>query len=75
MTFRQPLAQVTRTQLVINKSMFMTSITKSETTSDAKAFLARIKMEFPNASHNVYAFAIGHGQSVVEGKSEAHVHK
>ena len=32
---------------------------------EAKAFVSRIKDEFPDASHNVSVYLVGHGQTVV----------
>ena len=38
---------------------------------EAKAFIARIKAEFPDASHNVPVFIIGHGDSETAHCSDA----
>jgi uncharacterized YigZ family protein len=35
-----------------------------------KDVLAEIRAEMPDASHHVYAFRIGYGNSVIEGKSD-----
>jgi putative IMPACT (imprinted ancient) family translation regulator len=35
-----------------------------------KSYLARLCVEMPDASHHVYAFRIGYGNSVTEGMSD-----
>ncbi len=43
----------------IKKSMFITSIGHADSKEKAKAFIDRICREFPDATHNCYAFAVG----------------
>jgi len=37
---------------------------------DTKTVLAQLRAEMPDASHHVYAFRIGYGNSVIEGMSD-----
>jgi len=48
-----------RTEYVIEKSRFITSIAPCQTEEEAQAFISRIKKEFWDARHNCSAFAIG----------------
>lgn len=43
----------------IKKSLFITSIGHADTKEKAKAFIDRICREFPDATHNCHAFAVG----------------
>jgi uncharacterized YigZ family protein len=49
--------------MVIN-SRFIASAAPAFSVEQARAFIARIRAEFPDASHHVPAFLIGHGASV-----------
>ncbi|GAB4581220.1 MAG: YigZ family protein [Anaerolineales bacterium] len=51
--------------MVVN-SRFITSIAPAFSVEEARAFIAKIKSEFADATHNVPAFVIGHGQSIIE---------
>lgn len=59
-----------RTETEVAKSRFITSSDKVETAEQAKAFIARIRAEMPDATHHVYAFRAGFAQSVTEGMSD-----
>jgi uncharacterized YigZ family protein len=50
--------------LVVN-SRFIATAAPVFTVEEAKTFIARIKDEFSDASHNVSVYLIGHGQSMV----------
>jgi uncharacterized YigZ family protein len=66
----QPIpAQEARAEIKVLNSRFIASIAPVFSVDEAKAFIARIKAEFGDASHNVPAYIIGHGNSVV-----AHCH-
>lgn len=58
------------TETVVINSRFVTSIACVGTTDEAKNFLSQIRADMPEASHHVYAFRIGHGNSVIEGMSD-----
>lgn len=63
-----PAAQARIENRVVN-SRFIATAAPAFTVEEARAFIARINTEFPDASHNVPAYVIGHGQSVT-----AHCH-
>ncbi len=47
-----------RTEFVERKSRFITTITLVKTAEEAEAFIAEIKAEFPDATHNCAAYRI-----------------
>ena len=59
-----------RTEIEILKSRFITTIARAMTVDEARNFIRQIREEMPNASHHVYAFSIGYGNSVTEGMSD-----
>jgi len=59
-----------RIEIEVARSRFITTVDLAETVEDAKAFLASIRAEMPDASHHVYAFRVGYGASVTEGMSD-----
>ena len=68
---RYPIpAQETRVQLRVVNSRFIATIGAARTVQEAKAFIDRIRAEFHDATHNVYAFRVGYGASVTEGMSD-----
>ncbi len=48
-----------RTEDVILRSRFIASLDRADTPDDAQAFLERIRNEFPDATHNCWAYLIG----------------
>jgi uncharacterized YigZ family protein len=58
-------------ELVILKSRFIANAQYTPTVEGAKAFIAEVSQTYPNASHHVYAFAVGYGASVTHGMSDA----
>ncbi len=58
-----------RVETLAGNSRFIATIGPAFTTDEAKAFIARIKVEFADATHNVPAYVIGHGQTTI-----AHCH-
>jgi uncharacterized YigZ family protein len=60
-----PLREVRREQVVVN-SRFIATLAPVFSIDEARAFLARIKKEFGDASHNVPAYIIGGGNTVTE---------
>ena len=59
-----------RTEIAVLKSRFITTVERATTVEDARAFIASIRDEMPDASHHVYAFRVGHGNTVTEGMSD-----
>jgi uncharacterized YigZ family protein len=67
---RYPIpARETRVEIQVLNSRFIATAVPVFTVDDARAFIARIKSEFADASHNVPAYLVGHGSSVT-----AHCH-
>ena len=64
-------AESIRTELVIKKSRFLTTINRAPTVAEARATIAALRKEMPDANHHVYAFRVGFGNSVTEGMSDA----
>jgi len=60
-----------RVELQIKNSRFIGRAAYTPTVDAAKAFIDRVKLETPNHSHAVYAFAVGHGATVTHGMSDA----
>lgn len=59
-----------RTETEVARSRFIATVDRAETAEQARAFIASIREEMPDASHHVYAFRAGYGSSVVEGMSD-----
>ncbi len=59
-----PLNEIRR-ELTISNSRFIASLAPVFSVEEAKTFIARIKAEFPGASHHVPVFLVGHGTSEV----------
>jgi uncharacterized YigZ family protein len=62
-------AQETRVEIRVLNSRFIATAAPVFGVDEARVFIARIKDEFADATHNVPAYLIGHGASVI-----AHCH-
>lgn len=72
MSTRYPIPSGESTvELVIKNSRFIGRAAHTPSVEAAKTFIEQVKTECPNHSHAVYAFAVGHGASVVHGMSDA----
>lgn len=60
-----PLKEIRREHVVVN-SRFIAMLAPVFSVEEARAFIARIKKEFADASHNVPAYIIGGGNTVTE---------
>lgn len=60
-----PLYEVRREKVSVN-SRFIATLAPVFSTEQARAFIARIKKEFADASHNVPAYILGGGNTVTE---------
>jgi uncharacterized YigZ family protein len=58
-------AQETRAEIRVVNSRFIATLAPAFSVEEAKAFIARLRSEFADASHNVPAFIIGHGASLI----------
>lgn len=59
-----------RIEIVVVNSRFVATSGHADTVDHARAFIADVRAEMPDASHHVYAFRIGYGNSVIEGMSD-----
>ena len=64
-------AETVRTEIVIRKSRFLTTVKRATTVVEARHRLAELRSILPAANHYVYAFRVGFGNSVTEGMSDA----
>jgi uncharacterized YigZ family protein len=64
-TYSVPLNEIRRDHIVVN-SRFIATLAPVFSIEEARAFIARIKKEFADASHNVPAYIIGGGNTVTE---------
>jgi len=60
-----PLYEIRREQVVVN-SRFIATLVPVFSTEEARAFITRIKNKFADASHNVPAYIIGGGNTIME---------
>ena len=60
-----PLTEIRRELMVVN-SRFISTLAPAFSIDEARAFMARIKHEFADASHNVPVYIIGGGNTVTE---------
>jgi uncharacterized YigZ family protein len=59
-------AEEIRRELVVSNSRFIATLAPVVSAEEARAFLARIREEFADATHNVPAYILGGGNSVSE---------
>lgn len=65
MSTRYPIpARETRAEIKVSNSRFIATAAPVFSVEEARAFIARIKAEFSDASHNVPAFLVGFGPAV-----------
>ncbi len=64
-------AREIRREFNVSNSRFISTLAPVFSVDEAKAFIARIKTEFSDASHNVPLFLIGHGDSEIAHCSDA----
>jgi uncharacterized YigZ family protein len=72
MVQRYPIpARETRVEIVVVNSRFIATAAPAFSVDEAKAFIARMREEFSDASHNVPAYLIGYGASVTAHCTDA----
>lgn len=64
-TYTVPLSEI-RLEHEVLKSRFIATIAPAFSIDEARTFMARIKKEFADASHNVPVYVIGGGNTVTE---------
>jgi uncharacterized YigZ family protein len=60
-----------RREFSVSNSRFISTIAPVFSIEEAKAFVARIKAEFSDASHNVPVYLVGHGDSEIAHCTDA----
>src|SRR5512136_2760165 len=65
-----PLHEIRR-EISISNSRFIASLAPSFSVDEARAFIQRIKAEFPDATHHVPVYLIGQGDSEIAHCSDA----
>ncbi|MCY4069999.1 MAG: YigZ family protein [Chloroflexi bacterium] len=63
-------AERVQTEIVIKKSRFISTVQLAASVQEARAVIAGLREEMPDANHHVYAFRVGFGKSVTEGMSD-----
>jgi len=64
-TYSVPLSEIRREHLVVN-SRFIATLAPVFSIDEARGFMARIRREFADATHNVPVYIIGGGNTVTE---------
>jgi uncharacterized YigZ family protein len=59
-----------RTDMRVSNSRFIATVAPADSVEAARAFIAEIRAEMPDASHHVYAYIIGHGATTTLGMSD-----
>jgi uncharacterized YigZ family protein len=68
---RYPIpAAETRTELRVSNSRFIATIAYTPSVEEAKAFIGRMRSEFADATHNVFAYVVGYGATTTLGMSD-----
>lgn len=63
-------AETMRIEIEVARSRFIATAGKVTSVDQTKQVLSGIRAEMPDASHHVYAFRVGYGNSVTEGMSD-----
>jgi uncharacterized YigZ family protein len=73
--YRMP-ARLHRVEQELQRSHFITTVAPAPTVEEAKAFIARVREEFPDANHNCWAYVVGPpgstGQAGMSDDGEPH---
>lgn len=59
-----------RTELRVSNSRFIATAAYTPSVDEAKAFIARMRSEFADATHNVFAYVVGYGATTTLGMSD-----
>ena len=59
-----------RTEIRVVNSRFIATLAPAATVEEARARIADVRAEMPDASHHVYAYVIGHGATTTLGMSD-----
>lgn len=68
---RYPIpAAETRAEIRVSNSRFIATAAYAPTVEEARAFIARMRAEFADATHNVFAYVVGYGATTTLGMSD-----
>lgn len=63
-------AHAVRDEIRASNSRFIASLAPATSVVEARAYIASIRTEMPDATHHVYAYVIGHGATTTLGMSD-----
>ena len=63
-------AKTIRIETRVVNSRFIATVGPAHSVEEARAFIASVRREMPDATHHVHAFKVGYGASVTEGMSD-----
>lgn len=63
-------AHAVRDEIRASNSRFIANLAPATSVGEARAFIASIRAEMPDATHHVYAYVIGHGATTTLGMSD-----
>ncbi|MBC6934231.1 MAG: YigZ family protein [Chloroflexi bacterium] len=63
-------AEENRITTTVSNSRFIATAACVTSSDEARQFIQRIRSDMPDASHHVYAFRVGYGNSIIEGMSD-----
>ena len=63
-------AEERETEILVSNSRFISSLKPTFTVEEAKAFIQEVEAKYPDATHHVPVFIIGHPPSVIEHCSD-----
>uniref|UniRef100_A0A7S4K960 Impact N-terminal domain-containing protein n=1 Tax=Guillardia theta TaxID=55529 RepID=A0A7S4K960_GUITH len=63
-------AEETSAEIKVKNSRFIGTLAYTPSVEDARKFIADMKVRYPDARHNCYAFKIGDASSSIEGMSD-----
>jgi uncharacterized YigZ family protein len=69
-SYHRPALGLHRIEIDVLNSRFITSVSRAVQAEEARVFIGQIRHEMPDASHHVYAFRTGYGNSVTDGMSD-----
>src|SRR5262245_19930912 len=69
-SYYRPALGLHRGEIEVLNSRFITSISRAIKPDEARSFIMQIRQEMPDASHHVYAFRTGYGNSITDGMSD-----
>jgi uncharacterized YigZ family protein len=60
----------TQAEIAISRSRFIATLDFADSVYQCKALISDVRAQMPDASHHVYAYRVGYGNTVIEGMSD-----